>query len=280
MKPRKSLCLVLLCICQSIQSAASADLVIVQEHIRMELESRVLGERRVINVFVPREVAQNPGARVPTLYMPDGGIEEDFIHVSNTIQQAVGAGEAAPLILVGIQNTERRRDMTGPTTVASDLAIAPRVGGSAPFRSFIREELIPEIERRFPVNNRRGVIGESLAGLFIVETLVEEPDLFSTYIALSPSLWWNNASLVEGLALARCGNRPARVFLAAADEENIAPHVAAVADACNGDRSGRWTILNRPDLDHSTIYRALAPQVIRSMYPKSVIDGYEQQPAH
>lgn len=70
----------------------------------------------------------------PVLYMPDGGIEEDFLHVAGLVQVSVGNGTMRPFILVGIENTARRRDLTGLTTRAEDKKIAPKVGGSAAFR--------------------------------------------------------------------------------------------------------------------------------------------------
>jgi predicted alpha/beta superfamily hydrolase len=158
--------------------------------------------------------------------------------------------------------------MTGPTTVPSDLDIAPRVGGSAAFRRFIKEELMPEIEASFPVNARRGIIGESLAGLFIMETLAEDPGMFDTYIALSPSLWWNDAALVGKLKQLRQLPNNTRVYLASADEDNIVPHVEALRVSQKPNRNG-WVIEARPDLNHSTIYRTLGPLAIRMLYPKA-----------
>lgn len=249
------------------QSAMATDRVTVPQHVRMVLDSKILDEGRVINVYVPDEVTSEPALKVPALYMPDGGTEEDFIHVARTIEDGIRRGEVEPLILIGIQNTERRRDMTGPTNVASDREIATRVGGSASFRRFIKEELMPEIETNFPVNAHKGIIGESLAGLFIMETLALDPALFDTYIALSPSLWWNDAALVGKLNESSRVPANIRVYLASADEENIVPHVDALRTNKGRERQG-WVVEPRPDLDHSTIYRTLGPRSIRLLYPK------------
>ena len=248
--------------------AMGIEKVIVPEHVRISLDSKILNEGRVINVYVPDEVTRTPSLKVPALYMPDGGTEEDFIHVARTIDDGIRSGEVAPLILVGIQNTERRRDMTGPTAVATDREIAPRAGGSAAFRRFIRDELMPEIEAGFPVNAQKGIIGESLAGLFIMETLAEAPTMFDTYIALSPSLWWNDATLVTQLKASRKLPAHTRVYLASADEDNIVPHVEALRPSPAKAKEG-WVIEARPDLSHSTIYRTLGPRAIRMLYPKA-----------
>jgi predicted alpha/beta superfamily hydrolase len=132
--------------------------------------------------------------------MPDGGLAEDFLHVAGLVQVLVGNGTMRPFILVGIENTQRRRDLTGPTTSAEDKKIAPRVGGSAAFRQFIRRELMPAVRQRYRTTPETALVGESLAGLFTVETLLLEPDLFDTYLAFDPSLWWNNGELAKQAA--------------------------------------------------------------------------------
>ena len=137
---------------------------------------------------------------MPVLYMPDGGMAEDFLHVAGLVQVSVGNGTMRPFLLVGIENTERRRDMTGPTENAEDKKIAPHVGGSAAFRKFIRDELMPQVKQRYRTTDETAIVGESLAGLFVVETFFLEPDLFDTYIAFDPSLWWNDHKLVDGAA--------------------------------------------------------------------------------
>ena len=161
------------------------------------IASHVLRETRRINVYLPAVYADSPNVRLPVLYMPDGGIKEDFLHVAGLVQVSAGNGTMRPFILVGIENTQRRRDLTGPTTVHDDSTIAPVVGGSAAFRRFIRSELMPVIRSRYRTTDETAIVGESLAGLFVVETFLREPDLFDTYIAFDPSLWWNGATLVD-----------------------------------------------------------------------------------
>ena len=160
------------------------------------IASAILGEQRRINVYIPRGMADKP---LPVLYMPDGGMDEDFLHVAGLLQVGAANGTTRAQLLVGIENTERRRDLTGPTTNPKDRAIAPRVGGSAAFRRFMREELMPEIARRYRTTGATAIVGESLAGLFVLETLVLAPDMFDTYIAIDPSLWWNDGALARQL---------------------------------------------------------------------------------
>src|SRR6478609_4899166 len=117
-------------------------------HDSIVVQSRALHEARPINVHLPAEYRDSE-RRFPVLYMPDGGMAEDFPHVVRAVDSLISLKVIPPTIVVGIPNTERRRDLTGSTRVASDSAVAPHVGGSAAFRSFIRDELIPAIDARY-----------------------------------------------------------------------------------------------------------------------------------
>jgi len=232
------------------------------------VESRALGEARRINVYTPPSYRASPPARtsLPVLYMPDGGLDEDFPHVANTVDSLIALGVIRPVIVVGIPNTQRRRDLTGPTRVATDSAIAPRVGGSAAFRRFIRQELMPEVERRYRTVPERAIIGESLAGLFIVETFLEEPSLFTHYVALDPSVWWDKGRLVDS-AEARLGAfdaAPRTLYLASSDVADIAAGTARLAAVIrlSPPPGLRWRYDPRPDLTHATIFRALKPTAL------------------
>ncbi|HYR10888.1 MAG TPA: alpha/beta hydrolase-fold protein [Longimicrobium sp.] len=254
-------------------SASAAAQEQVPPHETFTIESTALGETRRINVYTPPGYTQW-GAEYPVLYMPDGGVQEDFPHVAATVDAGIRASEMRRMIVVGIENTERRRDMTGPTEVAEDRAIAPRVGGSAAFRRFIADELMPEVRRRYRVTGETAIIGESLAGLFIVETFFLQPGLFHTYIALSPSLWWNNEALVRG-SDARLKDAwwdglsaPRVLYLSSADEDNIAPAAARLAEVLRANEVFllQWQYQPRPELTHATIYRAEAPRVLRELF--------------
>ena len=175
---------------------SNAQLDSVPKHETFTINSKHVGEPRIINVWTPPEYRTNIEP-LPVLYMLDGGIKEDFSHVANTLADLIKAGKISPVILVGIENTQRRRDLTGQTTVKKDKKIAPVVGKSEEFRAFINDELFEEINKRYKITNRKGIIGESLAGLFVTETLLLKPHMFDFYIAFDPSLWWNNKHLVK-----------------------------------------------------------------------------------
>jgi predicted alpha/beta superfamily hydrolase len=251
--------LVLPAACARAQSAPDP----VPAHDTFTIVSRVLGERRLINVHVPAGYAVGTTLRFPVLYMPDGGMNEDFPHVVNSVDSLIARHAIRPVIVVGIPNTERRRDLTGPTRLHSDSAIAPRVGGSAAFRAFIRDELMPAVAARYRITGERAIVGESLAGLFVLETFLREPVLFTHYVALDPSVWWNGGALVDSAPalLASRDSTRRTLFLASSSQPEIAAgteHLATLLAAIPPDEL-TWVCTPRPDLTHATIYRAAGP---------------------
>jgi predicted alpha/beta superfamily hydrolase len=234
------------------------------------IDSKALGEIRRINVYLPPGYKETRDSRVPVLYMPDGGIAEDFLHVAGLVQVSVSNGTMRPFLLVGIENTQRRRDMTGPTENEDDKKIAPRVGGSLAFRTFIRNELMPEIQGRYRTTGETAIVGESLAGLFVVETFLLAPDLFDTYIAIDPSLWWNNQRLVNGAA-ERLRARPKlekTLYFASSDEKGIVAITRRLAGILktNAPSTIRWHYESMPYEKHSTIYHPAALRAFRDVF--------------
>lgn len=234
------------------------------------IDSKILSETRRINVYLPPAYAASPDARLPVLYMPDGGMGEDFLHVAGLVQVSVGNGTMRPFLLVGIENTERRRDLTGPTENADDKKIAPRVGGSEAFRAFLRQELMPQVKARYRTTKETAIVGESLAGLFVVETFLLEPDLFDTYIAFDPSLWWNNQKLVNDAAehLRARLKTEKTLYLASSDEEGIAKVTQQFAAllAKSAPPSLHWHYEKMPEEKHSTIYHPAALKAFRAVF--------------
>lgn len=234
------------------------------------IESKVLGETRRINVYRPQPWGLNPKAPLPVLYMADGGIAEDFLHVAGLVQVLAGNGSMRPFLLVGIENTERRRDMTGPSSDPQDQKIAPRIGGSAAYRRFLRDELMPQVRLRYPTTDERALIGESLAGLFVIETLLQEPTLFNSYIALDPSLWWNRGTMLAAAAkqLPAVTRAQPRVFLASSGQPELAASTARLAELLQqASPSPLVKYLPLAEETHATIYHPAALQALRTLFP-------------
>ena len=234
------------------------------------IDSEILGERRRINVYAPAGYPESDDVRLPVLYMPDGGIREDFLHVAGLVQISSLNQTMRPFLLVGIENTERRRDLTGPTENEKDRTIAPRVGGSAAFRTFIQDELMPAIQASYRTTGETAIVGESLAGLFVVETLLLEPGLFDTYIAIDPSLWWNDQRLVDDAVplLQKHPDMQKTLYLATSSQPQLAEITQRFA-ATLGEGAPEGLEMHHahfPDDYHHTIYHPAALKAFRTVF--------------
>ena len=201
--------------------------------------------------------------------MPDGGLAEDFLHVAGLVQVSVGNGTMRPFVLVGIENTERRRDLSGPTQNEEDKKVAPRVGGSATFRKFLRTELMPDVKARYRTSDETAIVGESLAGYFVIETFVLEPDLFDTYIAIDPSMWWNDEALVKTAAerLRSLSKMDQALWFASSGEQRgDGIELFAHAVQANAPPGLSWHYEPMPQEKHSTIYHPAALKAFRTVF--------------
>ncbi len=234
------------------------------------IDSKVLGEKRRINVYLPPEYAKSPNAKLPVLYMPDGGLAEDFLHVAGLMQVSIGNRTMRPFILIGIENTVRRRDLSGPTENETDKKMAPRVGESAKFRSFIRQELMPEVKTRYRTTNETAIVGESLAGLFVMETFLLEPELFDTFVAFDPSLWWNNQKLAKSTAtrLRARPNLKKELYFASSGEPEISRilHELATTLTEAAPTGLHWHYEPMPAETHDTLFHPAALKAFRAVF--------------
>jgi hypothetical protein len=234
-----------------------------------EIRSAVVNATRRINVYCPPGFDAAAEQSLPVPYMPDGGMAEDLLHVAGLVQVSVGNNTMRPWLLVGIENTERRRDLTGPTDNGDDRKIAEHLGGSQCFRDFIRTELMPEIRSRYRTTQESGIAGESLAGLFVVESFVRAPGLFDRYVAIDPSLWWNRRQLVTAAA-GRIGGHAydGKALFVATSSDADARDVAELVDARR--TSGALPSLDfhyrtYPEETHATVYHPAALTAFRAI---------------
>ncbi|HEV3471158.1 MAG TPA: alpha/beta hydrolase-fold protein [Pyrinomonadaceae bacterium] len=164
---------------------------------RFQLKSEVLGEERTILVRTPAGYERGD-ERFPVLYMTDG--DAHLLHTSGTVQFLARNGRIPEMIVVGITNTDRTRDLT-PTRVerlpGNPNARFPTSGGADKFLKFIETELIPHVEKQYRTQPFRVLAGHSLGGLFAVHAMVARPELFNAYIAVSPAFQWDNFEVTD-----------------------------------------------------------------------------------
>lgn len=164
-----------------------------------EIQSSRLGEKRVLNIYLPDGYDKNDQVKYPVIYLLDGSADEDFIHVVGLVQfnNFSWINRVPKSIVVGIATVDRRRDFTYPTTVEADRKRYSTAGKSANFIAFMEQELQPFIEKKYKTTASKTIIGQSLGGLLATEILLKKPTLFNKYIIISPSLWWDDASLLK-----------------------------------------------------------------------------------
>lgn len=177
------------------------------------ITSSSLGEERTILVRVPQSYAGSTN-RYPVLYMLDAHPPQNAM-TAGMIEQQAWASQMPEMILVGIQNTNRTRDLTPTRTAAT-----PAAGGGEKFLDFIQNEVIPLVEAKYRVHPYRIFAGHSLGGLFVTHTMLTRPQLFNAYIAASPVLHWDNDLLIKNGRTAFADKRDwNRVYYAAIGDE-------------------------------------------------------------
>ncbi|MGZ3872599.1 MAG: alpha/beta hydrolase-fold protein [Mucilaginibacter sp.] len=168
------------------------------------IQSKILNEKRTFWVHLPAGAAGRAqgGLRYPVVYVLDGS--EHFASVSGMIQylsEANGNMICPDMIVVGINNTDRTRDLT-PTNGKLDFENKPTnafktSGGGEKFTAFIEKELISYIELKYPAAPFRMLIGHSFGGLTAVNILINHTGLFNAYTIVDPSMWWDNHKLLK-----------------------------------------------------------------------------------
>lgn len=167
------------------------------------VQSTILNENRKVWVYLPN--GGQPGdfpKRYPVVYLLDG--DAHFYSVVGMIQQLsqVNGNTICPeMIVVGIPNTNRTRDLT-PTHIDADppfmdSAFAKPSGGGPQFISFIEKELMPYIDSTYPTAPYKMLIGHSFGGLTVMDALVNHTGLFNAYICLDPSMWWDKTIFLK-----------------------------------------------------------------------------------
>ena len=190
------------------------------EAVRMT--SKVLGEERTILVSIPRGYENGEG-RFPVLYLTDG--DAHLLHTRGTVDFLARNGLMPDLIIVGVTNTDRARDLT-PTRAFrrqadGTTALVQSSGGAAKFLDFFEKELIPYVEATYRTEPFRLFAGHSLGGLFALWALVERTGLFHATIAVSPTLDWDDGVILGRTAKFLEGRKELRhtLFVTMADEE-------------------------------------------------------------
>jgi hypothetical protein len=230
-----------------------------------ELRSAVLDELRSFRVFLPESYSWDTGQRYPVLYLLDG--ERHFAHTSSSVEFLAGQGEIPELIVVAVTSNVRVRDFTQTDWPAAWIG----GGGAMRFRQFLASELIPHIERTYRTSGLRLLFGHSAGGQFALHVLASQPDLFHAYVALSPSLDWDERLPVRELQAALRHRDRLDAFLYVAEDPALG---SALLDQLflrqvlrsEAPRGLDWRIVSYPDETHTSIPLRAQVDALRAYY--------------
>ncbi|MGV3529832.1 MAG: alpha/beta hydrolase [Flavisolibacter sp.] len=245
--------------------------------------SKALNEGRTLNVYLPEDYVAGDSTTYPVIYIPDGGMEEDFIHLTGIVRfnTQTWIARFPRSIVVGIENTNRKRDFTFAVPNLDFLDKMgftkdqmPSYGGSDRYIKFLKDELMPYIEANFHGSKESTIVGESLAGLLLTEILVKEKNLFDNYIIVSPSLWWGEERLIaeaKKLSLAE-SNDTVRVYVGApqkSEDERMYNDAVQLSNALGGKAKLCVYFDYLPEETHATVFHQAVYNAFKKFYPKT-----------
>ncbi|HEY2236664.1 MAG TPA: alpha/beta hydrolase-fold protein [Candidatus Angelobacter sp.] len=222
---------------------------------KFQLHSKVLTETRSLLIATP-EGYGHAKEGYPVLYLLDG--DENFVQAVGIIRSLTESDRIPPMLVVGISNTERIRDLTPPTQVEIENRFLPKNGGADTFLQFISGELIPYVEMHYRTRPYKVLVGHSAGGLFAIYTLASNPTLFSAYIVIDPMLSWNNQAAVTKLEAVFKDTRElsSDLYITATDEGG--PALSADYKLCGilnqrTPKEFRWNFKQMPGETHTSI---------------------------
>ncbi|HMC87090.1 MAG TPA: alpha/beta hydrolase-fold protein [Chitinophagaceae bacterium] len=168
---------------------------------RESFSSRILDEKRVVWIYLPSDYSELSEKNYPVVYLLDGGWNFSALTgIVHHLSDILGNKLVPHMIVVGILNTDRTRDLT-PTISTSDesgknVSRLKNSGAGEKFVSFLKNELIPHIDSAYHTSTYRILIGHSLGGLTVMNVLINHTNLFNAYVAIDPSMWWDNKKLL------------------------------------------------------------------------------------
>ena len=158
--------------------------------------SKALNEQRKIKIRLPEEYKPGSTAKYDVVYMIDG--EWNFDNFSFIYKFAKDEKFLPPLIFVALPNTYgsegnmRDRDFLPEKMVGNSKA-----GGADNFLAFLKNEVIPYIDKKLPTSGENSLFGHSYGGVFAMYALLKEPGLFANYYSSDPAFHWNNRRMIE-----------------------------------------------------------------------------------
>lgn len=234
------------------------------------IHSTILGEDRVLNIYAPPDY--NPNKKYPVIYLLDGSMNEDFLHITGLVQFFNLMYQMPQAIIVGIANVDRKRDFTFHTELKDLQRDYPTTGHSDRFIDFLEKELLPYIAGHFSTSADRYLIGQSLGGLLGSEVLLTRPQLFTHYLLISPSLWWDDESLLTRapeLLKKMKATPPKYIYISvgAGESKIMIRDAKKMSDLIRKETGVKTTYNIVKDVNHATILHLSIYKALEELFP-------------
>ena len=189
------------------------------------IRSTVYDNEQVLTVRLPRGYAEDSAKRYPVVFSVDGGPDQDFELLAGIAAEAEFSTSFEQFILIGVKTEDRYKQLTPEMKrlpgerLKENFGERILPGGAEKFRQYLSADVLPWATKRYRTD-RKVLTAASLGGLFVLDTFLERPDMFDDYIALTPSLWWDDGRIVDEAAakLARQSPSKRRLYLTMGDE--------------------------------------------------------------
>ena len=243
------------------------------------IRSSVYGDEQAITVRLPRGYADNPGKSYPVLFSVDGGPDQDFELLAGIAAEAEFSTSFEPFILIGVKTEDRYSQLTPGMTrlplerLKENFGDRIKPGGADRFRDYLERDVIPWATARYRTD-RKILTAVSLGGLFVLDTFLERPEMFDDYIALTPSLWWDDGRIVDQAEqkLASHGPSDRRLYFTMGDEgvgNRTGPWLDTLVKALktNAPAGLKWAFVDRSGSEeHRTMALISWLDAMRTLY--------------